>query len=79
MNLEKYDISQTTHKLKCRHQIGRNGYSYTMPCILIGKTKSRKIKVVVFGYRARWHDNAHKKIRYVWPCKLTELSPKQQN
>ncbi len=73
MNLEKYDISDATHKLKCRHQIGRNGYNYTMPCIPIGKTKSRKTKVVVFGDRARNHNNAHKKIRYVWPWQLVEM------
>ncbi len=72
MNLTEYDIKDATHLLKCRHQIARNGYNYTMPCIVIGKTKSRKTKVVVFGDRARNHNNAHKKIRYVWPWQIKE-------
>jgi hypothetical protein len=49
--IEKYDVSQATHRLSCRHQIGRNGFDYTMPCIVLGKTKSRKLKIVVFGER----------------------------
>lgn len=64
IDLSKYNVSQATHKLRCRHQIGQNGFDYTMPCIVLGKTKSRQLKIVVFG-RRYWGDYERKRIRYV--------------
>ena len=72
MDLKKYDILQATHELKCRHQIARNGYNYTMPCIIIGKTKSNKLKIIVFGDRNRKHCQNIKKIRYVFSWRVKE-------
>lgn len=72
MDLTKYDISQATHKLRCRHQISRNGFDYTMPCIVLGKTKSGKLKIVVFGERY-WKNKEHiKHIRYVRSFRVFE-------
>jgi hypothetical protein len=43
-----------------------------MPCILIGLTKSRMRKVVVFG-NLYWKYTSHKKrVRYVPPWRLRE-------
>lgn len=65
MDLSKYDVSDATHLLKCRHQIGRNGFNYTMPCLILDTTESGNIKVVVFGERY-WKYKYHiKKIRYL--------------
>jgi hypothetical protein len=63
-------VDQATHLLRCRHQIGRNGFDYTMPCIILGKTKIGKTKVLVFGERY-WKYKEHiKSIRYVWSYRL---------
>ena len=60
-----YDVSQATHKLKCRHQIGSSGFDYYMFCRLLGKTKSGNLRILVFGDRY-WVNKSHvKKIRYV--------------
>lgn len=57
--------SNSTHLLKCRHQIGRNGFDYRMRCHVLGRTKSGKLKVLVFGNRY-WKNYDHlKRIRYV--------------
>ena len=74
MNLDKYDVSMATHLLKCRHQICRNGYNYYMKCIPLGRTKSRMMRVVVFGDRAHKNTEHRKRIRYVPPWKLKELT-----
>jgi len=67
MNLSSYDISQATHKLQCAHCIGRQRHNYTMPCIVMGKTKSHKLKIVVFGDRY-WKNTDHvKRVKYVSP------------
>lgn len=72
MDLTKYDISQATHKLKCRHQVCRHGFNYTMPCIVLGKTKSGTLKIVVFGERY-WKYKEHiKRIQYVQPWRVKE-------
>ncbi len=73
MDLTNYTVSQATHKLKCRHQNGRNGYNYTMLCIVLGKMKSRKLKIIVFGERNWAHKQHVKKIRYVPPWKVIKL------
>jgi len=65
MELAQYDISQATHRLSCRHQICRNGVDYEMACIVLGKTKSGNLKIIVFGKR-NWKNKEHiKQIRYV--------------
>ena len=66
-NLDEYHVSEATHKLKCRHAIGRSGFNYTMPCLIIGRTKSRMLKIVVFGDRYWKHRDDRKRIRYVPP------------
>ena len=72
MDLAKYDVSQATHWLKCRHQIGRNGYNYQMPCVVLHKTKAGKFKIIVFG-RRMWLNTEHRKrIRYVYKHKLVK-------
>lgn len=72
MDLDKYDVSMATHYLKCVHAIGRNRYNYYMFCIPLGRCKSGKIKVVVFGDRY-WKGRRHiKKIRYVHDVMLTK-------
>lgn len=76
MNLDPYDMKDATHLLKCRHSMGGNGFDYTMPCIILGRTKSRKLKIIVFG--ERWHKQGYnKRIRYVPPWQVTE-SPRQR-
>lgn len=72
MDLSQYSVEQATHDLKCSHVIGHNCRDYTMPCILIGLTKSRMRKVVVFG-NLYWKYTSHKKrVRYVPPWRLRE-------
>lgn len=73
MNLDKYDISQATHRLRCRQVVGRGlGYDYTMPCIVVKKTKRGRLKIIVFGSRYWKHKEHIKQIRYVWPCRVFE-------
>ena len=66
---------QPTHYIECRHQIGRNGYDYTMRCALLGMTKSGNAKILLFGERA-WKNFANKRsIRYIAFSRLRELKP----
>ena len=74
MNLTKYDVSQATHRLRCRHQVCRNGFNYSMRCIVLGKTKSRKLKIIVFGERYWKHKEHIKNIRYVSPIRVFEAN-----
>lgn len=74
MDLTKYDISQVTHRLSCRHQIGCSGFDYTMPCIVLGKTKSRRLKIVVFGDRYWKNKEYRKQLRYVFPYRVFEAN-----
>lgn len=63
-------IEQTTHLLSCSHCIGWGRRDYYMDCIVLGKTKNGKMKVIVFGSR-NWAGKDHiKKIRYVNTWKL---------
>lgn len=72
-NLKLYDVSDATHRLRCAHQHGPSRHTYTMPCRLLGRTKSRMCKVVVFGVRD-WKGKDHvKRIRYVPSWKLEEI------
>lgn len=76
MDLSKYDVSQATHKLKCRHAVGRNGSNYTMFCIVLRKTKSGRIKIVVFGDRFWRNRENRKRIRYVEKQQLFKIDEK---
>ncbi len=62
---------KTTHLLRCRHCVGHNHCrEYTMPCNILGKTKSGKIKIEVFGERD-WANREHiRKVRYVQSYRL---------
>ena len=72
MNLEKFNITDCNYLLKCVHAIGTSRYNYTMPCVLLGKTKTGKMKVLVFGDRY-WKSGINKKkIRYVSFQKLVK-------
>ena len=44
-------VSDAKHLLRCKHCIGTRCMEYFMPCIHLGKTKSGKVKVLVFGDR----------------------------
>lgn len=63
-----------THLLKCRHQIGRNGFDYYMPCNILKTTKSGKIKIEVYGERWLIYKKNKKQIRYVDKWRLKEAS-----
>lgn len=62
-NLRKPE--EATHHLQCSHCQGRSVNYYKMRCILLGKTKAGKAKVLVFGER-NWRGRDHvQKVRYV--------------
>ena len=65
--IEDYKIEEATHLLDCRHAIGSHGRDYQMKCILLGKTKSGMLKLLVFGDRNWNREESHKKkrIRYI--------------
>lgn len=77
VKLSEYDVSMATHRLSCRHQICRTGFDYTMPCVVLGKTKSGKLKLLVFGNRYWMHKDHVKKIRYVSAGKV-KVSKRRQ-
>lgn len=59
-----------THYLLCRHCVGTHCKEYEMPCNILGRTKSGKLKIEVFGERY-WGNTQHiRKIRYVDPCRV---------
>lgn len=74
INLDSYDISMATHILRCRHCIGQNGFTYYMKCIPLGKTKSGKAKLIVFGNRYWKHKEHIKQVRYVSPWRVRPLA-----
>lgn len=54
-----------THRLSCRHAVGRNGKNYYMDCIPLKEMPDGRLKVLVFGDRYwKGHDDK-KKVRYV--------------
>lgn len=61
-------LHESTHWLKCRHQICRNGFNYLMPCNILKNMPGGRLKVEVFGNRA-WGGN-NRKIRYVSKWKV---------
>ena len=73
MDLSQYDISQATHKLKCRHCMNsRQSRTYYMSCIVIKDMGHRMLKVVVFGSRYWKNHDDIKHVRYVPACKVTQ-------
>jgi len=72
MDLEKYNVRDATHELKCSHCIGRSRHNYVMPCIHLSTTKSGMCKIVVFGDRDWKARSDKKRIRYVPPWRLIE-------
>lgn len=54
-----------THRLSCRHAIGRNGYDYEMDCVVLKEMGNGKLKILVFGERNWKGYDDIKKIRYV--------------
>jgi hypothetical protein len=75
MNLQEYNVSQATHKLQCAHCIGHQRHNYTMPCIVLGRTKSHKVKIIVFGDRY-WKNTGHvKRVKYVSPLDVKPIIP----
>lgn len=63
-NIEKYTLKDTTHLLCCTQSLGRSYYDFYMPCLILKKTKSDRLKILVFGDRAKWKVDK-KRIRYV--------------
>ena len=75
MDLSEYKVENATHLLICRHCIGTHCRDYRMSAILLGTTKSKLLKIVVFGER-NWKDKDHiKRIKYVKPHKLILKNP----
>jgi len=67
-----------SHFLKCRHCLGSNIRDYLMRCDVLGKTKSGKLKVKVYG-RMFWKDTDHiTSIRYVAPDRVIEIEDTEQ-
>jgi len=59
------EIKDATHKLSCRHAIGKSGYDYWMDCIILKELPNNRLKLLVFGDRF-WREYSDKKrIRYV--------------
>ena len=63
-NVDKYTLKDATHLLCCTQGLGRSFYDYYMPCIILKETSGGRLKILVFGERARWKEDK-KKIRYV--------------
>lgn len=71
--MSQYTAENATHLLDCAHAIGRNRREYQMRCHVLGKTKSGKVKVLVFGDRD-WKGSEHlSRIRYVLPYRIKKL------
>lgn len=62
-----------THYLHCTHCQGRSVKHYKMRCILLGKTKAGKAKVVVFGERNWAGRDDIQRVRYVDMDRLTMM------
>jgi len=78
MDMDKFERKNATHNLFCRHAVGTHGRDYCMDCIILGKTKNGKIKIVVFGER-NWkgHDDK-KRIRYVDNYRISEKKKRKE-
>lgn len=55
-----------THKLLCKHCIGKNEFKYYMPCNILKKMPDgKRYKLEVYGDRYWKYNKAKKQIRYV--------------
>ena len=71
--MKNLNYENATHLLKCAHALGTHRFEYTMRCHILGLTKSRMRKILVFGDRY-WKGAEHvKKIRYVPPWRLKAI------
>lgn len=62
------------HRLRCSHHLGSNVRHYTMPCHILKRTPSGRLKVLVFG-EMYWKGREHvSKVRYVEADRV-ELTP----
>lgn len=66
-------VKDATHYLHCTHVIGHSTKHYRMQCILLGKTKAGKCKVLVFGERNWAHAQDKRRVRYVDEWRLTAM------
>ena len=66
-------VEDCTHKLLCRHVIGRNSISYHMKCIPLGKMADGRMKVLVFGDRYWKGRDEIQKVRYVDAHRVSEM------
>lgn len=64
-----------THRLACRHSIGRSGFDYYMDCTILKRTNAGKLKLLVFGERYWKGYDDKKRIRYVDEFRV---SPKEE-
>ena len=75
MDLSKYSIKDTDAKLICKHCVRTDRCRvYTMPCVILKKTKKGLVKIIVFGDRDWKGRNNIKHIRYVNPDRLIKES-----
>ena len=66
----------TTHYLLCRHQIGRNGWDYYMPCnILKAMPDGERSKIEVFGKKYWKRDPTKRQVRYIYNYRLKKRTP----
>jgi len=65
-------IEDATHKLRCRHAIGRSGLDYYMDCIILREMPNDRLKILVFGERYWKHYKDKRKIRYVDRYRVVE-------
>lgn len=73
--MEKRKPEEATHYLHCTHCQGRSVKYYKMRCILLGKTKTGKSKILVFGERNWAGRDDVQKVRYVDADRLTTIPP----
>jgi hypothetical protein len=73
LEIDKLKIEDATHVLHCRYCIGRSAYNYTMKCLILGKTKSGKYKILVFGERYWKRYKNKKRIRYIDESQISEI------
>lgn len=74
LNVEQLTKADATHLMPCVHAQGPSRKHYKMHCVLLGKTKSGKAKILVFG-RLFWKDTEHiKAVRYVDQDRLIAIT-----
>lgn len=70
--------SEAKHFLGCRHQIGQNGFDYSMPCDILKTMPDGRLKVRVWGDRY-WSRDKHKnRIRYVEAYLVEEVQYQEE-